>query len=312
MLIDIDDTGDHLLVMGASLNIIDVNSDTVELQMGMLQGSNFLSAAGDLAFGSVPLSDLERGEAIGRGNARGEVDVIGEVRGAGIARAHVNPTGSALVGFTLAEQSVDGVFTDFIYQPFRWHGDGLRHDFPGVPDGVTIWPESLSADGSVIAGRSLPDQSHFIWSEAGGYVDLGRASWGSDAFISADGSVMLGSFLPGDLRGTAAYRWTAETGFIELGPNTSNVALALSDDGNVAVSYSWEPGVADGVAPEHTFIWDSEHGSRTLVEILAQRGVDTSGWEFEIPRALSGDGNVLLGRGWCGGVPTLYRVELAE
>jgi hypothetical protein len=44
---------------------------------------------------------------------------------------------------------------------------------------------------------------------------------------------------------------------------------------------------------------------------LQARGVTVEGWEFWQPRVLSGDGKVLLGRGTCGGEPTLYRIVLS-
>lgn len=59
-------------------------------------------------------------------------------------------------------------------------------------------------------------------------------------------------------------------------------------------------------------MWDVEHGTRTLDEVLAGRGVDVSGWEFGHARSLSDDGRVLLGRASCGGVPALYRVVLSD
>ena len=103
-----------------------------------------------------------------------------------------------------------------------------------------------------------------------------------------------------------------ETGVVELTPSTPSVALDISDDGSVVAAYSWEDAQLDGAAPEATFIWDAEHGTRTLAEIFEQRGVDTSGWEFRTPRALSGDGRVLLGLASCGGIQTLYRAVLSD
>lgn len=306
-----DGSGERLLVTNGYANLVDVGGEATELPMSMLQGSQLLSVDGEVAFGSLPWPYEERGARIGRRNATGEIEVLGDVRGS-IARSYGNPTGTSLVGWTLGEQG-EGEDITIVYEAFRWDVDGgLRFDFPGVPEGVTLWPEAASDDGSIIAGRSVPDQAHFIWSEAGGYTELAPASWASETFISADGSAVLGSIDPGGLTGTRAFRWTAASGVVELTPGTPSVALDIGDDGSVAVAYSWEEAQIEGAAPEATFVWDTEHGTRTLDEVLAQRGVDTSGWEFRHPRALSGDGRVLLGLASCGGVETLYRAVLSD
>lgn len=311
LLIGMDASGDRLLVANGDLSLVDVGGATTALQMGMLAGSRLLSSDGQLAFGSLPWPYEARGGRIGRSNAAGEIEVLGDVRGS-IARSYGNPSGSALVGWTLGEQG-EGDDLTIVYEGFRWDADGgLRSDFPGVPDGVTLWPETVSDDGSIIAGRSVPSQAHFIWSEAGGYTELAPASWASETFISGDGSVVLGSIDPGGLTGTRAFRWTAATGVVELTPDTPSVALDMSDDGSVVAAYSWEDAQLEGAAPGATFIWDTEHGTRTLDEVLAQRGVDMSGWELGTPRALSSDGRVLLGLASCGGVETLYRAVLSD
>jgi hypothetical protein len=310
-LLGLDGTGERLLVINGLVNVVDVGGEITALPMSMLQGSQLLSVDGEVAFGSLPWPYEERGERIGRRHATGEIEVLGDVRGS-IARSYGNPTGTSLVGWTIGEQG-EGDDLTVVYEAFRWDVDGgLRFDFPGVPEGVTLWPETASDDGTIIAGRSVPDQAHFIWSEAGGYTELAPASWASETFISADGSAVLGSIDPGGLTGTRAFRWTAATGVVELTPGTPSVALDISDDGAVAVAYSWEEAQIEGAAPEATFVWDIEHGTRTLDEVLAQRGIDTSGWELGTPRALSGDGRVLLGLASCGGVETLYRAELSD
>ena len=92
---------------------------------------------------------------------------------------------------------------------------------------------------------------------------------------------------------------------------TGIVAIDISDDGNVIVAQSWDDDQLDGAPPEQTFVWDAVNGTRTLERVLQDRGVTVEGWEFFQPRELSGNGNVLVGRGTCGGVPTLYRVVLS-
>jgi len=307
-LIGIDASGQRLLVSGATTSLVEVGGSTTELPLYTLQGRGLLNAAGDRVFGGV-FEGLEQGTRLVRADAAGELEVLGDLEGS-IATSSGNPAGTALVGWSLVDDGAADA--EISYRAFRWGADGLRLDFPGVPAGVTIWPESVSADGSIIAGRSLPGQAHFVWSEAGGYTELASASWRSETSLSADGAVALGSLDPEGENDSAAFRWTAETGAVELTPGRASLALDLSSDGDVAVAYSWEEAQFDGVPPEDTFVWDVADGTRTLDQVLEQRGVDTSGWEFGTPRALSGDGRVLLGRASCGGVPTLYRVVLSD
>jgi len=87
---------------------------------------------------------------------------------------------------------------------------------------------------------------------------------------------------------------------LERGPRRSDVVL------------SWDDAQLDGAWPEDTFVWDIEHGTRTLDDVLQSRGVDATGWELGHARALSGDGKVLLGRALCGDTPTLYRIGLSD
>jgi uncharacterized membrane protein len=313
-LVGIDASGERVLASDGTATLVDVGGATRELSIDPLQGRDLLTASGEYVFGAV--YSIERRTSIVRSNESGELEPVGDVSGT-VAIANANPAGTALVGWALGDEG-EGEDAAFTYQPFRWDADGFHTDFPGVPDGVTVWPESVSDDGTILVGRSLPDQTHFMWSEAGGYVELASASWVSETFISADGSVVLGSLDTGgatdasDLSGTRAFRWTEASGAVELTPGTPSVALDMSEDGSVIAAYSWEPALVDGAAPEATFVWDTEHGTRTLEEVLAQRGVDTSGWEFGTPRALSGDGRVLLGLASCGGVETLYRAVLSD
>ncbi len=123
---------------------------------------------------------------------------------------------------------------------------------------------------------------------------------------------MLGSLDPAGGNDSSAFRWTQASGAVEIAPGFATLATDLSDDGNVVVATSWEDAQNDGASPEHTFVWDTANGTRSLDEILEDRDVDTTGWEFGHARALSGNGKVLLGRATCGGVPTLYRIVLSD
>jgi hypothetical protein len=297
LLLGLSASGAHVLTSGdgPGLTLIDL-SGTTTIPVNSLSGHGSLSADGDTVIGVTYRDNVAQ---LVRVNANtGELEQLGDMEG-NIVRAYTNPDASAIVGF--------GDDT-----PFRWGEQGFSPDLPGVPAGVEPWPEDVSADGSVIAGRSLPGRVHFRWTQAEGYVELASASWRSATLLSADGAVVLGSLDPEGASDSSAFRWTAATGAVEIAPGSSNLATDMSDDGGVIVANSWEDAQNDGASPLHTYIWDTVNGTRTLDELLAARGVDTAGWKFEQARALSGNGKVLLGRATCGGVPTLYRVVLGD
>jgi uncharacterized membrane protein len=172
--------------------------------------------------------------------------------------------------------------------------------------------EAISADGSVLSGRALPSGSQFRYTEAGGLTEIATASGRSESFISTDGNVIVGSLDPAGSSDSSVFRWTEASGAVDLTPGLNTLAVDASDDGGVVVASSWDDAQLEGGEPEDTFVWDAEHGTRSLDAILAARGIDTAGWELGHARAISGNGKVLLGRARCGGEPTLYRIVLSD
>jgi hypothetical protein len=310
MMLGLDASGQRVLVAdGNGLEVLDTAGGRTQVAMNMIVGHGSFSAAGDVVVGAT---SLDGGAHLARANAStGEIEVLGQV-GDYIDRAYVTPDASTIVG-TAGDFSNDDAANPLAgtNQLYRWNAQGLSFALPGVPAGTELWPEAVSDDGSVIAGRSPLDQKHFRWTEAGGYVEVASASWRSATLLSADGSVVLGSLTSED-NDSAAFRWTESTGAVDLMPGIETLATDMSNDGNVIVATSWEDAQNLGTAPLITFIWDAEHGTRSLDEVLHARGVDVSGWAFGHARALSDDGKVLLGRGLCGGNPTLYRIVLSD
>ncbi len=155
--------------------------------------------------------------------------------------------------------------------PFRWTAQGGMARTTGVPS-------AISADGKVMIGGS--DR----WT-----VDGTRTRLGFDAkALSADGSVVVGdkSLATGEW---AAYRWTASTGTVRLGPFPGlwDMARAISADGSViAGSYGYG-----------AYIWDDAHGLRSLGSLLSDLGADVQGWGLEQVTAISPDGLTMIGNG---------------
>jgi probable HAF family extracellular repeat protein len=158
-----------------------------------------------------------------------------------------------------------------------------------VGGGAFASANGISQDGSVIVGQS--DSSNgsneaFRWTSQDGTVGLGDLAGGEFLSLakaaSADGSFIVGQGTPAT--GRQAFRWTLKNDMVGLGVlpggNTS-IAYGVSADGSVVV------GESNGAA----FVWDSENGMRSLLDVLEVGfGLDLTGWTLEEARAVSDDG----------------------
>ncbi len=105
-----------------------------------------------------------------------------------------------------------------------------------------------------------------------GLGTLGRTRSGASD-VSADGSVVVG-YVHSDETSYEAFRWEdgVMVGLGTLGGEDSR-AHGVSVDGSVV----W--GTSDNSAGRREpFIWDAEHGMRSLRQILSSGGVDLEGW----------------------------------
>jgi uncharacterized membrane protein len=177
------------------------------------------------------------------------------------------------------------------YGPFRW----------SAQQGVTWLYEasvvnSVSADGRTAGGccihrgRAHWPSRPFLWRDTGELVAMAKVHpLPEHSFaISPDGRFVLAS---PDLSSAApgfALRWSVERGPELLarpspgGFHELTVPFASSYDASVIVGASTETG---------SFVWDAEHGARTLRTVLEAAGADVSAWEtFDGLRAISHDG----------------------
>ena len=160
---------------------------------------------------------------------------------------------------------------------------------------------AVNSDGTVIVGDSGTAASGiaYRWTASSGIAtSLGviDAFGGTSASIangvSADGSVVVGSSTSATTL-FAAYRWTQETGMVDLGSLGGfwSEALAVSDDGEIVVGYSM-----NGDAESEGFIWTGL-GMRSVNAMLADAGVDMNGLTIEECSDISGDGSTIVGTG---------------
>jgi len=174
----------------------------------------------------------------------------------------------------------------------------------------------ISADGSVVVGAYLPTpgQQAFRWTETAGIQVLGFLPGGaasSASAVSGNGLVVVG--MSDSTEGGQAFRWTQEGGMQGLGDLPggafSSNALAASFDGSIVVGYSETIDanftlLGESVDPsdpafrtvEEAFIWDKEHGMRSLMTVLTEDcGLDLSGWWLSEVRDISADGMTIVG-----------------
>jgi len=164
-----------------------------------------------------------------------------------------------------------------------------------------------SADGSVAVGSQPVNrcsQTHcysyslaFRWTEESGFTEL-QDSLGIDSVaygVSADGSVVVGGrgFAP-NTTGFEPYRWTEQVGMVGLGSQFgSGFAYDVSSDGSRIVG-SVQAYESDPTA----FLWDPTNGMRILQDVLmADYGLDLSGWSLTYASGISDDGTTVVGWG---------------
>lgn len=188
----------------------------------------------------------------------------------------------------------------YLSEAFLWTANKGRVGLGGIESDAF----GVSADGKVVLGTEISaGGSAAFWTEddgwttIGGIASLARAS-------SSDGRVVIGEArLGGSYSGYGGFRWTEEGGleFIEnpfaLDERWGSPAFDVSADGQVIVgrlddaSYSVDPLLSIA------YIWDEEHGTRVIRDVLIAEGVDMTGWHLFSASSISADGSSIVGDG---------------
>lgn len=277
------------------------------------------TALGDLAGGAVSsdarcvsadgsvvvgCSNSENGREAFRWTRRGGMERLGYPEALA-----VSVDGSVIVGYR---------FLGDTSEPVRWTEYAGLQSTPAIAGFAYGKANGVSADGSVIVGdydpRDAGQGRAFLWSQAGGLAQfngLPSDVIGTEAnAVSSDGTVVVGSMYYKSGR-RAAFRWSANQGFIDLGPVSaagSSVAHAVSSDGAVVVglaettgtAFRWSEaagmidlgtlpgggrscafgasadgsivvGQSDSECGQEAFVWDPVHGMRSLRRLLMSR-----------------------------------------
>ena len=100
------------------------------------------------------------------------------------------------------------------------------------------------------------------------------------------------------------YIWNEDEGTIYYNPNADDeyaeeyftTIAAISDDGNTAVGFSFNPFI-EGILEGSSFIWTKENGFQNLNDFVAELGYDNLGIDFSVADAISPDGKYIGGIG---------------
>ncbi len=222
----------------------------------------------------------------------------------------VSPDGKTVVG-----KSWDGEH----WHAFRWD-DGETTYLPGSPDHHHAEAAAISPTCDVILGRvynTAPEiartrtRSHstsaepVLWTRDGlqrlqGF-DTSHKWWAYS--MSDDGSRIVGVRMAGkdadnpESRRHAAFLWeSGQVTLLGVMPGCEHSeATAISGDGRLIAGYSFHRGEQDSA--DIAFVWDRQHGMRSVAELLARESVIAAGWELHAVKDLSRDGMTLLGEG---------------
>lgn len=185
---------------------------------------------------------------------------------------------------------------------------------PWFPYDHGSFATGVSADGSIVVGTTDSDdvREAFVWDEVHGMRGLGRLpsddfSYSGASAISDDGRTIVGTNVFVDRRTFVSrsdgFIYTEATGLRripDLSEHWSRVRITdVSGDGSVVIGSGNNPlsdyPMYDG--PSEAFIWDAEHGVRTLKDVLASLGIALPGWDLTAATAISRDGRTIVGQG---------------
>lgn len=292
-------------------------------------GGNSSDARGVSGDGSVVVGTSSAGPGNGRAfqwtSTGGVVNLLGAV-GSGSAAQGVSSDGSTIVGYYFipngaqAFSFTNGVRTDLtlagkafsqanavsangqvvvgiaypdvsLATATRWV-NGVGTDLGLLAGGTWSYALGVSADGSVVAGygNSAAGTRAFRW-EGGVKTILPTLSGNTFGLgVSGDGTVIVGQSQTASNK-FHAFRWSAATGIvdIEADANAISTAYATNSDGSVVVGST----LLDKAS--YAYRWTQATGMQKLDTILAAAGVNMNGRTLWDARAISGNGEFIVG-----------------
>ncbi len=221
----------------------------------------------------------------------GAIEDLGDLGGGRGWAYGANVDGSVVVG-----ASVWG--GDGRNRAFRWTAATGMVNLGTLPGGIRSVARACSADGNVVVGWSGTSDAHhhaFRW-ENGVMTSISNPAvfFDTEALgVSGDGQVVVGAWGPSLLTPAKPFRWTAETGMVNLGTfpgGTWGEAWGANHDGSMVVGWSE---VAAG--QWRAFVWTQTDGMQDLNVLFADLLTDGSIlWDA---MAISPDGRYIAGHG---------------
>jgi len=129
--------------------------------------------------------------------------------------------------------------------------------------------------------------------------------------VSADGSIVVGRSFTAT--GAKPFRWTLETGMVELGssnPNDFASSLFVSDNGQYVLGANFISVLGPTPPDAAGFIWTELAGVTSVENYLLSGNVDLTGWSNVIAWSITDDGRYLTGRGTYEGLTQGFVAEV--
>lgn len=221
--------------------------------------------------------------------------------------------GSAFVGLR------ETIEPPHVVEPVLWtdrDGQRVLGPLPAGAQSGKAW--GVTTGGAVVAGSLVHAAGHglgvYRWTERDGMNIVLPNGGAGYVLMSDDGNTLVSPWKDTSTGGTRSIvaRWTASSGIelIDPGEERSAEVTAMTADGNIIVGASTPLRIGASGDYLAAFIWRADLGMVDLNQALASTGVDLDGWRLDAPTEISADGRVFVGNGQCGGVVSVYRLEL--
>jgi probable HAF family extracellular repeat protein len=196
-------------------------------------------------------------------------------------------TGISANGTTIVGESGDG-------RAALWTVDGGLNAFGQS----SSYANAANSNGTIVVGIANTNIAA-LWNLSGSPTQtlLGTlpGGTGSDArSVSADGSIVVGESQTAT--GAKPFRWTLETGMVELGSSNPDNYVA-----SVFVSGNGQYVLGANFTTSEGFIWTELAGITSVESYLLSGSVDLTGWSNLTANGITDDGRYLIGRGIYGG-----------